>query len=403
MGLRGILVTACAFFTIASGSATAQEVNLLALGEGALPVVEPAHYGSWRAVNMLDDSAKSGWACEKGKISSNIFVFELPSPGTPARFEFDTASADCEKCGAKDVVVEVSASSKDAGYETVLKASLVDRKDGQGFPAAKKVEGRFVRLTIINNNGAGTYSELMGFRAWGTRSAPTAAAPFEGTFATNYNDFHMRQQGTAISGCYEHNKGLFTGTVEGRVAKLTWNENGGATHGPAVFVFAPDGKSFRGHWWFDTDKAKAVDGEWTGKRASAEVGGCPHWSGSVGGQLRKDLAAQGRARLYGILFDTDSARLRPESLPTLDEVVRLLASEPSWALVVEGHTDSTSTAAHNQTLSEQRARSVQDYLTKKGVAGGRLSTAGFGQSRPVADNATELGRAENRRVELVRK
>jgi outer membrane protein OmpA-like peptidoglycan-associated protein len=122
----------------------------------------------------------------------------------------------------------------------------------------------------------------------------------------------------------------------------------------------------------------------------------------VGGQLRKDLAAQGRARLYGILFDTDSARLKPESLPTLDEVVRLLKDEPSWSLVIEGHTDSTSTAAHNQTLSEQRAKSVQDYLTGKGIVAPRLSTVGFGQSKPVADNATELGRARNRRVELVR-
>ncbi len=161
--------------------------------------------------------------------------------------------------------------------------------------------------------------------------------------------------------------------------------------------------SFRGYWWSETDKAKPVAGAWSGKRASADVGGCPHWSGSVGGQLRKDLAAQGRARLYGILFDTDSARLKPESLPTLDEVVRLLKDEPSWTLVIEGHTDSTSTPAHNQTLSQQRAKSVQDYLSGKGIAAPRLSAVGFGQSQPVVDNATELGRAQNRRVELVRK
>ena len=113
--------------------------------------------------------------------------------------------------------------------------------------------------------------------------------------------------------------------------------------------------------------------------------------------------ATGRARLYGILFDTDSAHLRPESLPTLDEVVRLLSGEPSWFLVIEGHTDSTGTAAHNQTLSEQRAGSVKGYLTGRGIAAARLTTAGFGQSKPVADNGTELGRAQNRRVELVKK
>ena len=132
------------------------------------------------------------------------------------------------------------------------------------------------------------------------------------------------------------------------------------------------------------------------------MGSCPQWSGSVSGELRKGLAAAGRARLYGILFDIDSARLRSESLPTLDEVVRVLVAEPVWKITIEGHTDSTGTAAHNQILSEQRALAVRDYLIAKGIAPGRLSSVGLGQSRPVADNTTELGRAQNRRVELVR-
>lgn len=403
MRLHDGLLAAFAVFTIASGPATAQEVNLLALGEGTLPVVEAPSYSGWTAANMLDDAPRSGWACAAGKVTNNVFVFELPVPGTPGRFEFDTASIDCANCGAKDVVVEVSTVSKDAGFEPVLRASLADKKDGQSFPVSKKVEGRFVRLTIVNNNGGAKYSELMGFRGYGIRGTAPAAAQIVGTFDTNYNKFHLRQQGTAISGCYEFREGLFAGTVEGRVAKLTWTESGGTKHGPAVFVFAPDGKSFRGYWWRDTDKGNRAAGEWSGTRSSADVGGCPHWSGSVGGQLKKDLAAQGRARLYGILFDTDSARLKAESLPTLDEVVRLLAGEPSWSLVIEGHTDSTSTAAHNQKLSEERANSVKTYLTGKGVAAARLSAVGYGQSRPVADNSTELGRAQNRRVELVRK
>jgi outer membrane protein OmpA-like peptidoglycan-associated protein len=403
MRYHGGLLAAFAALTLSFGPAAAQEVNLLALGEGALPVVEAQSYGGWTAVNMIDDAPGSGWACPLGKLSNNVFVFELPVPGTPGRFEFDTGSIDGTGRGAKDVVVEVSAVSMDAAFEPVLKTSLADKKDGQSFPVSKKVEGRFVRLTIVDNHGDKKYSELMGFRGYGTRAAAPAAAQIVGTFDTNYNRFHLRQQGSAISGCYEWKEGLFAGAVEGRVAKLTWTESGGKKHGPAVFVFSPDGKSFRGYWWFDTDKGKPVAGAWSGKRASADVGGCPHWGGSVGGQLRKDLAAQGRARLYGILFDTDSARLKAESLPTLDEVVRLLKDEPSWTLVIEGHTDSTSTAAHNQTLSEQRAKSVQDYLTGKGIAASRLSAAGFGQSQPVADNSTELGRARNRRVELVRK
>lgn len=183
--------------------------------------------------------------------------------------------------------------------------------------------------------------------------------------------------------------------------KLVWTESD--RRGPAVFVLAPDGRSFRGYWWQGTDKNALPAGEWHGKRSASEVGSCPHWSGSVSGALRKDLAASGRARFYGILFDTSSARIRPELLATLEEVTRMLTAEPGRQILIEGHTDASGAAAHSQTLSEQRAASVKDYLVGKGIAAERLSTAGLGASKPVAGHATELGRAQNRRRELVRK
>jgi outer membrane protein OmpA-like peptidoglycan-associated protein len=385
---------------LAAAAATAQEVNLLALGEGALPVTEPPSYSGWPAVNVLDDAPGSGWASEQGRLTNNVFVFELAGAATLTAFEFDTAGIDTDASGAKDVTVEVSSAAK-TGFQRVLQAALQDRKNAQRFPASAKVPGRFVRLTIANNHGSAEYTELMGFRGYGTRPPATSVPPLSGTYDTDYQAFHLRQQGTALAGCYESSEGVFEGAIEGRIAKLTWTETSG--RGPAVFVFAPDGKSFRGYWWHDTDKDRAAAGDWNGKRTTDQVGSCPHWTGSVSGELRKDLAATGRARLYGILFDTDSARLRGESLPTLDEVVRLLGTEPTWKLTIEGHTDSTGTLAHNQTLSEQRAASVKAYLVSKGIAAERLSSVGFGQSKPVADNATELGRAQNRRVELVRR
>jgi outer membrane protein OmpA-like peptidoglycan-associated protein len=356
-------------------------------------------------VNIIDDSPGTAWASEGGGTGNIAFVFELVAPGTIETFEFDCTGLDGKGRGAKDVTVEVSAAGRESGFTSVLRASLVEGKAGQRFTATKKVEGRWVRLTVVNNHGDPQYAELGGFRGYGRRadSAPAALPTVTGTYATNWNDFHLRQQGSAISGCYEHDEGLFEGTIEGRVAKLTWKQGGGAKQGPAVFVFTPDGQAFRGYWWYDSDKGRKVDGDWTGQRSSAATGSCRHWSGSVGGELQAALATKGRARLYGILFDTDSARIRTESFATLDEVVRLLSSETSWSLTIEGHTDSTGTPAHNQDLSGQRAESVKDYLTGKGIAGGRLNAAGFGQTKPVADNATELGRAQNRRVELVKR
>jgi outer membrane protein OmpA-like peptidoglycan-associated protein len=109
-----------------------------------------------------------------------------------------------------------------------------------------------------------------------------------------------------------------------------------------------------------------------------------------------------RVQLNGMLFDTDAATIRAVSHAVLDEVASLLAAETSWKLLVEGHTDAQGDVAHNQRLSESRAAAVRDELIRRGVDAARLRAAGYGATRPVGDNATEIGRALNRRVELVR-
>lgn len=388
----------------ALGQSAPEKVNLLSLQMGALPVVEPGFYGGWPAIALLDDNSGSGWACESGKTGGNVFVFEMIAPAVIERFEFDNARVDDEGAGAKDVTVEISPTSMKAGFETVLTATLANKTDGQRFPAVKAVNGRWVRLTIHSNQGNDSWTELFSFRGFGAK--PDSGAPLEnisGTFQTNYSNFHVRQQGTALTGCYEFDGGLLTGAIEGRLMKITWQESGGPDdRGPAVMVFAPDGKSFRGYWWHQRNEKNAPDGNWDGKKISPQVGGCPHWAGSVGGEVKKKLLNEGRARVYGILFDLDSATIRPESKPVLDDVLGVLQGEPGWKVLIEGHTDSSGGDAHNLELSQKRAESVKAYLVAGGIEAGRLRTQGFGESKPVADNATELGRAQNRRVELVR-
>jgi len=119
-------------------------------------------------------------------------------------------------------------------------------------------------------------------------------------------------------------------------------------------------------------------------------------------ELKKQLDSAGRVALQ-VNFATDRAEILPESQPQIEQVLALLAGDPSLELSVEGHTDDTGDAARNRRLSEARAQAVVAALTGKGIAGSRLAAAGFGQDRPVTDNATEEGRARNRRVELVKR
>jgi outer membrane protein OmpA-like peptidoglycan-associated protein len=115
-----------------------------------------------------------------------------------------------------------------------------------------------------------------------------------------------------------------------------------------------------------------------------------------------EINKTGHVAVYGIEFDTAKASLKPESENVLNDVLKLLNNQSGWKMKIEGHTDSTGTKAGNQVLSQQRAGAVVDWLVGKGIARTRLVAAGLGDSRPVADNSTDQGRARNRRVELVK-
>ena len=99
-------------------------------------------------------------------------------------------------------------------------------------------------------------------------------------------------------------------------------------------------------------------------------------------------------------FDIDGIKLFTKPIKSLDELAQIMKDYPNIKLVCEGHTDATASEDYNQRLSEQRAKSVRTYLVKKGVDASRISTKGYGESRPIASNDTPEGRKENRRVDL---
>ena len=120
--------------------------------------------------------------------------------------------------------------------------------------------------------------------------------------------------------------------------------------------------------------------------------------------LSRELADKGLVDLYGITFDFDKADIRPESSVQLEQIARLLKADPALTLNVVGHTDDKGGDVYNLDLSTRRARAVTQSLSDQyGVDPARLTPVGKGSQQPLASNATEEGRAKNRRVELVRR
>ena len=101
-----------------------------------------------------------------------------------------------------------------------------------------------------------------------------------------------------------------------------------------------------------------------------------------------------------VLFDFDKSNIKPEAGAILDRLVAFMKENKDKKAALSGHTDSVGTDAYNQKLSERRMNSVKDHVVKKGVDAGRISSQGFGESKPIADNKTKEGRAKNRRVEI---
>ena len=407
------LVCACLLLTVklpAQAKGGSDETNLLSWGAGAVVVGIPpsfAEHGQWSAEVLLDELPATGWATKKNDITPKVFVFELADMSQITSLSFDTAKVEGPGMGARNVKVEIS-NTMNGPYSVIATPTLERSKDYQRFALKAPATGRYIRMTLLENWGDPQYIEMMDVFAYGKVVSRRPLPDNSGVFHSSCCSlFHMQQQGSAVNGCYEYKFGLIeNGGFDGRVLRFNWSEvdgNGVRQSGPAMLIFADDGQSFTGYWWWPQDAGKSPSGRWDGKRVSRVVGSCPHWKPGLGNVVVDQLKSEGRARLYGILFDTDSDHLKDESKPTLDSLIAAAKAQPTWSFGIEGYTDNVGGDAHNQTLSEKRAASVKAYLVAAGVVATRLTTQGFGATKPVASNDTELGKSQNRRVEIVKK
>jgi outer membrane protein OmpA-like peptidoglycan-associated protein len=131
---------------------------------------------------------------------------------------------------------------------------------------------------------------------------------------------------------------------------------------------------------------------------------CPNTKGPVSNKGCPEIKQEDKdvlnIAMRDVQFEHNSATLRNDSYPILDQISKILATYPEYKIEISGHTDNTGTPETNKKLSEQRARACRDYLISKGMAWSRVASRGFGQTKPIASNDTQQGRATNRRVEF---
>ena len=146
--------------------------------------------------------------------------------------------------------------------------------------------------------------------------------------------------------------------------------------------------------WPDSDGDGVLDKDDNCKDVAGTVAnnGCP--------EVTKEIQDTLNSYAKTILFDTGKSSIKDESAKVLADIIAILNKYPTAKFTVEGHTDSVGSEKSNQSLSESRALSVKDYLVTNGVDAFRLSSRGYGESKPIADNKTRAGRTENRRVEI---
>ncbi len=382
--------------------------DLIDYGSGAFPLRAEDRLQSTAARAVLDGLggfvALAGIGSEGPEQPIELLV-ELPALTTFTSFAVPPMSSFgcCRDTHIRTVTVEGSATGPDDDFETLVTFDVApDVYDAdQEFPATASTAVRWLRISLEGrqvvdpDDYRGTaFTDLRGYG----EQAPREAEPdeFTGIFLTggggggaNANRIELLQDGALVMGCVQSGGAVreLSGGIENGILKVL------ASDGiPSLFLINSEGHLL------------GVEVGRSYGRTIGEPGGDPTRCSPAAGEPTNGvgvaLDACEAAVIYGVNFDVDSDRLRPDSEPALAQILAALEARPDLAVTVEGHTDSDATEAYNLDLSQRRAAAVVAWLVERGVEAARVTAVGVGEAQPIADNESAAGKAANRRVEI---
>lgn len=428
-------------------AAAAQDLALAANGGHLVYFSSQYDDSSWRAANLIDGSADHGWSGQSGGGQTVIIGFK---DGRLAEIEdvlINPYSRESPNNWAKDVEILASDGYPFRGYRSLGQMTLAQEGRNQLFTLPAPVEARYVKVRFLSNHGGGFMQagaiQVMGTLVAGAPPAPRwtdlAAASAGGTIASHSSQYDegswavanllssdgKSQWSGTSSGSQEVVVGLARAALISDVAVDNYSRESDANWAQGVSIEVSASSPYKGfqpvgrltlprtgdlHTLtlpepMTAQYVKVLFGTNHGGGFMQAARVCVFATEAApSGELARQLQETGRAVVREIHFAFNSADILPDSEAVLRQIAEVLEADPALELVIEGHTDGVGGAEFNLELSRRRAEAVRAWLVERsGVAAARLATAGYGLTRPVADNSTEDGRALNRRVELVRK
>ncbi len=378
---------------------TTPPVDYLTFAAGAIPLAMtidgvPQELLASNVALAIDGSPQPFVLVRQGTATTRVEIdLELPAPTTFERFAVPDVR-EVPSAGTtflRSVEVLGSAVAGDAAPVRLASATLTaQRERGRltELTVHQRLPVRWLKLRLAGGldlpagRAALQWTEIIGH---GRQAAAPLDARFGGAWRGPGVSIELRQVGGDVTGCYDSDGGVLTGTVSGNLLRGIGIDPGDKVTSLFVLAIAPDG-SLRG-----LRSTNGAPFRWyAGPPAAAGTATkCPARPPKVGcGSV-----------LHSLQFDFDSAALRPEAEPVLIALHAGLR-DTQGSILISGHTSSEGSASHNLTLSLGRAQSVVDALIKRGLPRERLRAQGLGAQAPIASNADETGRSLNRRVEI---